>query len=104
MATQPRSTPVANPAGLPARHVYVMAGICFVLGLVAGYYFLSGTPRASIVRTQTAATAAAANGTPPQLTLEQMKQMADVQASTLLEKSKADPKNTALLVQIAGIY
>jgi cytochrome c-type biogenesis protein CcmH/NrfG len=33
-----------------------------------------------------------------------MKQMADIQASSLLEKAKADPKNATLLVQIAGIY
>jgi cytochrome c-type biogenesis protein CcmH/NrfG len=36
----------------------------------------------------------------PKLTLDQMKQMADV----LLEKLKTDPNNAALLVQIAGIY
>jgi cytochrome c-type biogenesis protein CcmH/NrfG len=30
--------------------------------------------------------------------------MADVQASTLIEKSKADPKNAGILVQIGGIY
>jgi cytochrome c-type biogenesis protein CcmH/NrfG len=40
----------------------------------------------------------------PKLTLEQMKQMADVQASGLLEKSKADPQNAALLIQVTGIY
>jgi hypothetical protein len=33
-----------------------------------------------------------------------MNQMADVQASTLIEKSKSEPKNASLLVQIAGIY
>ena len=38
------------------------------------------------------------------MTLEQMKQMADVQASTLVEKTKRDPKNTVLLMQIAAIY
>jgi predicted Zn-dependent protease len=38
------------------------------------------------------------------LTIEQMKQMADAQASSLIEKSKAEPKNAGLLVQIAGIY
>jgi hypothetical protein len=40
----------------------------------------------------------------PKLTLEQMKQMADVQTSTLIEKSKFEPKNASLLVEIAGIY
>ena len=33
-----------------------------------------------------------------------MKQMADVQASALIEKSKAEPKNTSLLIQTAAIY
>ena len=44
------------------------------------------------------------SGGHPKLTLEQMKQMADVQASSLVEKSKSEPKNAALLLQIAGIY
>jgi hypothetical protein len=32
-----------------------------------------------------------------------MKQMADVQASALIEKSNAEPKNASLLSQIASI-
>lgn len=40
----------------------------------------------------------------PALTIDQMKQMADVQASALIEKSKAEPQNTFLLSQIALIY
>jgi hypothetical protein len=33
-----------------------------------------------------------------------MKQMADVQTSALVEKSKAEPKNASLPTQIASIY
>lgn len=40
----------------------------------------------------------------PALTIDQMKQMADVQASALIEKSKAEPQNAFLLSQIALIY
>jgi cytochrome c-type biogenesis protein CcmH/NrfG len=41
----------------------------------------------------------------PQMpTLEQMKQMGDVQAGPLLEKLKTDPNNAGLLVQVARIY
>jgi Tfp pilus assembly protein PilF len=62
----------------------------------------------TVARNQAATTAANSAATyaggHPKLTLEQMKQMADVQASALLEKSKADPNNAALLNQIAGIY
>lgn len=36
--------------------------------------------------------------------LEEMKHMADKQAEPLLEKLKADPRNTAVLTQVAAIY
>ena len=105
MATRPGSTPPANP-GLPANQAYAMAAACLIVGLVIGYFFLGGRKNPAIPPTQSATNVApaAAPGTHPKLTLDQMKQMADVQASTLIEKSKADPKNAGLLVQIASIY
>ncbi len=36
--------------------------------------------------------------------LEQMKQMADAKAAPLLEKLKADPNNTDLLVKVGDLY
>jgi len=94
-----------NP-GLPTKHVFILATFSLVAGLVVGYAFLGKRVDPSVVRPQTtAATApAVAMGNHPKLTLEQMKQMADVQASALIEKSKAEPKNARLLAQIAGIY
>lgn len=107
MATPSGNVPAPNPTGLPAQQAYAVAGACLVLGLVVGYFFLSG-PTRSITRHQvsgnTAAPTAATPGAHPKLTLDQMKQLADVQASTLLEKSKADPNNAALLAQIATVY
>ena len=100
-------TPNGN-SNLPANQVFVVAGVCFVVGLLLGY-MVSGKRRTPGIA-QDRTTATAGNSAPvyagghPKLTLEQMKQMADVQASALLEKSKADPKNVALLNQIAGIY
>ena len=105
MATQPGSAPSGNP-GLPANQAYAMAAACLVVGLAIGYFFLGGrkNPAMAHIPTATNTAPATAPGTHPQLTLDQMKQMADVQASTLIEKSKADPKNVAVLVQIASIY
>lgn len=108
MATPTDSNfPGVNP-GLPAKHVYAIAAVCLLLGLFVGYFFLGTNSIPSVNRTQPAtnmpASAATFSGGHPKLTLEQMKQMADVQASALLEKSKADPKNVGLLIQIAAIY
>lgn len=108
MAAQSSGSSTGISPGLPAKHVYVMASICLVLGLFVGYFFLDGHARTNVARTQPSGTtptsATALSGTHPKLTLDQMKQMADVQASALIEQSKADPKNANLLVRIASIY
>jgi len=74
---------------------------------MAGHFLLGSPKSPALARAQPSSNAASANvppGTHPKLTLEQMKQMADAQASTLIEKSKADPKNAGLLIQIVAIY
>lgn len=102
------TTPSANSSpGLTAKQVVGLAAVCLCVGLVIGYSFLGKVGDSSRAKTQPAANNKSAASMPvghPRLTLEQMKQMADVQASTLIEKSKTDPKNSALLLQIAGIY
>ncbi len=100
---QSDSTP--NP-GLPGKQVFVLAAACLTVGLVIGYVFLGKNATSNVVQFPVAANRApmGAMGNHPKLTIEQMKQMADVQASALIEKSKTDPKNSQLLVQIAGIY
>jgi len=108
MATPTEPTPAGSNPGLPAQQVYVMSAICLLLGLFVGYFWIGKNSAPRVPATQrTANVVPPSTGLPgghPKLTLEQMKQMADVQASSLIEKSKADPKNAGLLVQIAGIY
>ena len=106
MASQSGTAQLANPSGLSPRLTYTVAGFCFLFGLVLGYFVsVRHTPRPSAqVQASAMSASTPAPGMHPKLTLEQMRQMADVQAATLLEKSKADPKNAALLVQIATIY
>ena len=104
MATA-QSQPTAQP-GLPARQIYVIGLICLLVGVVVGYAFLGKPSTRGTVSPQPSPAAAPASmtGNHPKLTLEQMKQMADVQASALVEKSKTEPKNSQLLTEIAEIY
>ncbi|HTZ32489.1 MAG TPA: tetratricopeptide repeat protein [Methylomirabilota bacterium] len=95
------STP--NP-GLPSKQVFLLAAACLLVGLIVGYTFLGKNVTPKPVPQTTAAAVPGTMGSHPKLTLEQMKQMADVQASALIEKSKTEPKNAQLLIQIAGIY
>ncbi len=108
MATPSDSNFSDANTGLPAKQVYAIAAVCLFLGLFVGYFFLGSNASPRVAQTQLPASmpnsAAAPGGGHPKLTLEQMKQMADVQASTLIEKSKSDPRNAALLMQIAAIY
>ena len=94
--------------GLPASRIYAIAAICLLAGLAIGYFFAGSHAAPGLVgaKTPTAPVhpAATYSGGHPKLTLEQMKQMADMQASSLVEKSKSEPKNAALFLQIAGIY
>jgi cytochrome c-type biogenesis protein CcmH/NrfG len=104
MATSPETTGPTTETGLPAQHVYIIASACLVVGLLVGYFFLGRGAGPTVSARTLPAASGARNGGHPQLTLEQMKQMADVQASALVEKSKAEPKNAGLLVQVAAIY
>jgi cytochrome c-type biogenesis protein CcmH/NrfG len=104
--TTPGSNDSNVESGLPAKQVYSTATFCLFLGLFVGYFFLGKAPAHAVAMAARNAPNAVStyNGGHPALTLEQMKQMADVQASALVEKSKSEAKNAGLLVQIATIY
>jgi cytochrome c-type biogenesis protein CcmH/NrfG len=105
MANTPGTNGPATETGLPAQHVYVAASFCLLIGLFTGYFFLGRGSHAMAPAARNATRARSThNGEHPPPTLEQMKQMADLQASALVEKSKAEPKNAGLLIQIAAIY
>jgi len=110
MANDPNPTIVTASSTWPAKQVYLLSGLFLVLGLVIGYFFLGAKLIKSSAASAQPASAPAIHGGPtataphPRPTMEQMKQMAAVQASALLEKLKTDPKNVTLLMQIAAIY
>jgi cytochrome c-type biogenesis protein CcmH/NrfG len=92
---------------LQAKHVCLMAVICLVLGLGIGYAARGSQTRSSPAIPAAAAALpgpAAPAVYPHPLNLDQMKQMADKQAEPLLSKLKANPNDTALLMQVGAIY
>jgi|SRR5208283_1262153 len=113
-SVQPAS---ANPLWRPTQ-VIVLSAVCLVIGVVLGYLLRGSAPAAVPVptaMTETAAaptatagtTASAPAGTPaghPQLTLDDMKRMADAKAAPLLEKLKTNPNDATTLNQLGILY
>jgi cytochrome c-type biogenesis protein CcmH/NrfG len=96
----------APTPGLASKQVFTLAAACLIVGLFIGYTFLgkNSSPKVTLQPSAAAGAPAGSMANHPKLTLDQMKQMADVQASALIEKLKTDPKNPQLLIPIAGIY
>lgn len=92
---------------MKAARVYTMAAFCLVVGLPIGY-LMRGSQQAVVPATparagvQSAGTTVKPAGHP--VTLEDMKQMADKQAAPLIEKLKANPNDSGLLIQVGAIY
>ena len=101
MQSNETMAPTAS-SGLQARHVYLMAAVCLVAGLAIGYLARAWRMPAQPVQARVVMPHPPLSGRRP--SLEEMKAMADKQAGPLVEKLKADPKNTDLLVQVGGIY
>jgi cytochrome c-type biogenesis protein CcmH/NrfG len=99
--TQP-TTPLAQ--GFRTAQVFFVCVVALLLGSTVGY-FAFGKRSIAVPPTPTStSTRVPYAGVHPAPTDEQMKQMGDFQASALIEKSRAEPKNPSLLTQIAAIY
>jgi cytochrome c-type biogenesis protein CcmH/NrfG len=103
------SPTTASPAApiapqLQSAHVYAMAVICLVTGLGVGYLMRSSQLATPAVKhaTITSPHATLPPGHPH--SLEEMKQISDQHAAPLIEKLKSNPRDTALLAQIAALY
>jgi cytochrome c-type biogenesis protein CcmH/NrfG len=103
------ATPATASTEWQVKQVFTLAIVCLMIGLAVGYLFRGSRSPAPPVNAMPASAAQNAatpgmGGQRPQITLDQMKQMADKQAEPLLAKLKDDPKNADLLIQIGGIY
>jgi cytochrome c-type biogenesis protein CcmH/NrfG len=89
---------------LPAALAYTVAAACLIVGLVAGYVLRAPhvpVPAPAVTAVSNPAMPVAGGRVP---TLADMKEMADRQAAPLLEKLKADPSNSGLMIEIGTIY
>lgn len=100
------SAPTPPPSGLPAGRVYPLAAAALLIGLGIGYFGIGArkAPPPTAPRASSPPGKPTLPGGHPKPTIEQMQAMADAKVAPLLEKLKTDPKNTALLNQIAGTY
>jgi cytochrome c-type biogenesis protein CcmH/NrfG len=101
MAQGHQSQPPVPAATWQSRSVFILAGVFFVVGLIAGY-LLPGDVADSA--NTAAAVAPKTPGVHPPLTVDQMKAIADRKAAPLLEKLKSNPTDATLLGQLAALY
>jgi tetratricopeptide (TPR) repeat protein len=93
-----------NKPAWTSTQVYVMAAICLLLGIAAGYLVRGpGQPVAVAPQASTGASADAA-AMQQQPTPEMMKRMAEKKAEPLLAQLKSNPKDPQLLAEIGNIY
>jgi cytochrome c-type biogenesis protein CcmH/NrfG len=81
---------------------YTLSVICLLVGIAGGWLIRGSQASAASVPAENAAAAPAGMGGQP--SAEQMKQMADTQATPLLEKLKSDANNAGLLAEIGNVY
>ena len=108
MADQPNTTD-NSASKWNASQAYVMAALCFAVGILIGYLLHSPATSAASLSAAPGPQMQAPASMPPGMgqqmpSLEQMKQMADKQAEPLLKQLQSDPKNPQLLMQIAYVY
>jgi cytochrome c-type biogenesis protein CcmH/NrfG len=105
MADEGKKPATGNAAWHPAQ-VYIMAGICLVVGVIVGYLVRGSAPPAvtAAPESQPAASASASAAPHAMPSLDDMKRMADAQVQPLLEKLQNDPNNSDLLNQVGNIY
>ncbi len=108
MSSNPNSAPIAAPTTWSANQVYILSAVFLFIGLAIGYFFLAtkitSAPKVAVAPAGAPPVHNAGMGTHPIPTMDQMKQMAAVQTSALVEKLKTDPNNAQLLLQVAAIY
>lgn len=96
------NTPKGTSGG--NAQMYVLAVICFVVGIAIGYFFRgSGSTTAQTQAVQQSSTAPAGMGG-GQVTPEQMKHMADKQVEPLLTRLQSAPKDPTILADIGNVY
>lgn len=82
---------------------YALSVLCLVIGL-AGGWFIRGSQSSARPAGTASAASSQETGAPGQPTPEQLRHMADKQASPLLDALQQDPANPELLAKIGNVY
>lgn len=90
----------ASTATWTSREAYLLALVCLVVGLVAGYVFHGSAPGGAVVPS---VPSSAANAPVAQQTVQSPEALAQL-AKPLLAAVKADPNNVDALVQLGNFY
>ena len=93
----------ANNNTWTSTQVYMMAAICLLLGIAAGY-LVRGPGQLSSPAVQAGAAVPGAVETQQQPTPDAMKRMADKKAEPLLARLQSSPNDPQLLAEIGNIY
>ena len=94
-------------SGWKTSHVYILAAICFLLGLPTGYLFHGGSPLAATSAQSAAAAQPAQPSAAPNdgnVSPEQLRHMADKTAEPVLAELKSKPNDPALLAKAGDVY
>jgi len=98
----PNSSQQSTNDNWSARQAYVLALICLVLGLAAGYFLRGSGEPAKAAAAPAAQPAQGTQGGMP--TPQQMRHMADEQAKPLIAQLNTTPNDPVLLAKIGNIY
>ncbi len=95
-------------SGWKTSHVYIIAVLCFALGLPTGYLLHGGSPLGAPASAPVASPAQAASPhggmNSANVTPEQMRQMADKAAQPVLAELKSKPNDPVLLAKAGDVY
>jgi len=92
------------PSGWKTSQVYVLAAICFLLGLPTGYLFHGGSPQPATAAQTTPAAQPPAGANGGDVTPEQLRHMADKTVEPVLAELKSKPNDPALLAKAGDVY
>ncbi len=107
MSEFPQTSP-PTASGWKTSHVYILAVICFGLGLPTGSLLHGGTPLAAPASASVASASQPAEPhagmNPGNVSPEQLRHMADKTAEPILAELKSKPNDPALLAKAGDVY
>jgi tetratricopeptide (TPR) repeat protein len=89
-----------------SRQALILVTLCLAAGITGGWLVrgLQKTPQSSLAQRPSLSSVAVPASSSPSPTSQNLREMADTQAASLLAKLSADPRNPDTLASIANLY